>query len=207
MKKKLAILGAGGHGSVVSDAADASGWNLIEFFDDFKKSGDNISKWSCLGTLDDFLSRAHDYDGVHLAFGDNKIRSQKASLLRVSKLVSIVHPSAIVSPSAKIGAGACVMAGVVINANVTIGIGSIVNTGAKIDHDCFLGDFSHVCPGVNLAGGVKIGEGSFIGIGSSVIGGISIGENVIIGAGSTVVSNIQSNCTAFGNPCSVRKSE
>jgi UDP-perosamine 4-acetyltransferase len=119
-------------------------------------------------------------------------------------LLSAVHPSAIISPSAEIGAGATIMAGVIVNASARIGANVILNTGAIVEHDVEVGDHCHVAPGAIVGGGARLGAGSHVGIGAVVRQGQRIGSNVVIGAGAVVVSDIADGLTVMGVPARAR---
>lgn len=205
MTKVLAIVGASGHGKVIADIAEQLGFT-ITFYDDAYSNKTHIEHWLIHGTCDDLISLNHadatfSYDVV-VAIGNNDIRQQKMQLLQQNgfNLISLIHPSAIVSQYASIALGTVVFAGAVINAFATVGVGCIINTAAVVEHDCIIADFAHICPNVALAGGVSVGSKSWIGIGSQVRQLITIGDNCLIGAGSTVVKNISDNVTAFGSP-------
>ncbi len=207
--KRLAVLGASGHGKVVAEIAELTGWSEIVFFDDDFPRVSALENWSVKGTTEDLVYSAGEFDGCIVAIGDNTIRSEKSSLLqsKLDNLTSLIHPSAIVSSYSRIGPGSVLMAGAVINPFVQIGQACIVNTAATVDHDCVLGDGVHLSPGVSLGGGTLIGKNSWIGIGASVRQSISIGENVTVGAGAAVVSNLPDNSVAFGVPARVRKNK
>ena len=204
--KSLAILGASGHGKVVAEIARLNGWKTIDFFDARWVQAKIGYLYPVIGTDDDLYKCATLYDGVFVGVGDNKTRSRISKYLFSSgvRCVSLVHPSAIISSSAKIGCGVVVMPNAVVNAEARIEDGVIINTAATVDHDCFIDAYAHLSPGVHLAGNVFVGEKSWIGIGSVVREGIKIGSDTIIGAGSVVISNIKENCTAFGVPAKYR---
>lgn len=199
---KIAILGASGHGKVVADIAELNGYNTIDFFDDRFPALSGLEHWRVLGSTEDLLQRALDYDAVLVAIGNNAIRLAKHHhLLQVgATLGTLIHPSAVISRYAKVGVGSVIMANCVINAFSKIGEASIINTAATIDHDCILADGVHVSPGANLAGGVSVGESSWLGIGCQVKQLITIGNAVVVGAGATVVSNIDDHKTVVGSP-------
>jgi sugar O-acyltransferase (sialic acid O-acetyltransferase NeuD family) len=200
--KKLALLGASGHGKVVADIAQLVGWQVVEFFDDAWPKITKNSHWPVMGDSNKLFSMIDRYSGVIVSIGDCATRLQKHHQLKAlgANIVSLVHPRAVVSQYAYLGTGSVVMAGVVVNADVTIGEACIINTGATIDHDCNLQDGVHISPGVHLSGNVSIESCAWVGVGSSVRQGIKIGSFAMIGAGSVVVSNIESNTIAFGNP-------
>lgn len=200
--KRLAILGASGHGKVVADVAECCGWKQVEFFDDSWPSKQKNGVWQVVGDTGILLDQVTEYDGAIVAIGNNSIRSQKLQDLEAADahIVSLIHPAAIVSRYANIGIGSVVMAGVAVNADVTVGTGTILNTGCSIDHDCMLGDAVHVSPGAHLAGDVHVADHSWIGIGASVRQGVRIGERVVVGAGAAVVSNLPDDVKAMGVP-------
>ena len=204
MTNKLAVVGASGHGKVIADIAEQLGF-IVNFYDDAYPSKTYIEHWPIHGTCADLIAlnnTSTTYSDVVVAIGNNNIRQQKIQLLQQNNfnLITLIHPTAVISQYATIEQGSVVFAGAIINAFANIGIGCIVNTSAIIEHDCAIGDFTHICPNTALAGGVIIGSKSWIGIGSQIKQLIVIGDNCMIGAGSTVIKNIPDNVTAFGSP-------
>jgi len=192
MKKKIYIYGASGHGLVVADIARACGYEEILFIDDGKNE------------YPSFETIVTDTDTpVALGIGQNHIREKLFDKLLHNgfDIATLVHPSAVISPSATIETGTVIMPLVVINAKTVIGKGVILNTASVIEHENIIEDFVHISPNAALAGNVTIGKRTHIGIGTDVIQGITIGENCIIGAGSTVVRDIGDHKLCYGNPC------
>ena len=204
--KSLLILGAGGHGKVVADSAEATGnWSSIIFLDDKSPRLARVGDWPVAGLLDSW----RDYDpaafDILVAVGDNATRLNLHEQLDASgyQLPVLIHPSAWVSSRAQLAAGCVVLAGGMINIDAQLGESAIVNTGASIDHDCHLGGAVHVSPGAHLGGGVRVGDLTWIGIGASIRQGISIGKRSMVGAGAAVVSNIPDDSTVMGVPARV----
>ena len=206
--RRLAILGASGHGKVVADCAECAGWNDIVFFDDAWPKLKSNGVWSVIGDTNALLNDLAQYDGVIVAIGHNETRLKKqAELLNHdAAMITVINPDAIISQYAKLGLGSVVMAGAVINVDSVLGAGCIINTSVTIDHDCILGDGVHVSPGAHLAGGVIVGSNSWIGMGSNVRQLIEIGDNTIIGAGAVVVKDIEGYCTVVGIPAKLLNS-
>lgn len=205
--KRLAILGASGHGKVAAEIAELSGWSEIVFFDDTFPLVSSIAVWPVQGNSTTLLNSLNEFDGCIVAIGNNEIRLKKTLEIKSYQgiLVSLVHPSSVISRYSKFGLGSVFMAGTIINPFSTLGLACIVNSGATIDHDCELGDAVHISPGANIAGAVKIGEKSWVGIGASVKQCISIGSNVVVGSGAAVVTDISNDVTIVGVPAKIKK--
>jgi sugar O-acyltransferase (sialic acid O-acetyltransferase NeuD family) len=202
LPRDLTVIGAGGHAKVVVATARAAGFRVVAIVDDdVARWGSSILGVAVLGptarTLDDASASAV------LAIGNNAVRRALAAVARCD-FVSVIHPSAIVEPSVRIGAGSVVFAQAVIQPDCTIGNHAIVNTGASIDHDCVLGTAVHVAPGTRLAGNVTLGDEVFLGIGAVVIPGITIGPRTIVGAGAAVVCDLPAGIVAVGVPARAR---
>lgn len=201
--KRLAIIGAGGHGKVLFDVAERMGqWKAIVFFDDRLAVGQLVLGATVVGRLSDVGDAMPSDDDWIVAIGANDLRLSLISELRktLGDPAILVHPYASVSRYARLGPATAVMAGAVINPGAVTGHGCILNTGSTVDHDCLLGDGVHICPGVHLGGDVHVGAGSWIGIGASVRHGVRIGREVTVGAGAAVVSDLPDGVTALGVP-------
>ncbi|MBR5279967.1 MAG: NeuD/PglB/VioB family sugar acetyltransferase [Clostridia bacterium] len=194
MNRNIIIIGAGGHGQVIADIVRANGDNLLGFLDD------NLNK-QVLGKIADYKK----YVDAEFVIGiGNAVVRRKISSLPV-KWCTLIHPSAVVSSSASVGAGTVVMPNVVINANAIIGRHCIVNSAAVVEHDNHVADFAHISVGAKLGGNVSIGDCSWVGIGATVINNVSVCEDCMIGAGAVVVRNISEKGTYIGLPA--RKQE
>ncbi|KAF0809839.1 Trimeric LpxA-like family protein [Alcanivorax sp. S71-1-4] len=199
--KRLAVLGASGHGKVVADLAELLGFT-VQFFDRAWSERQAIAKWPVLGSECMLLDRALEFDGVVVAIGNNQVRAERFLELdaKGARLATLVHSSAQISRYAALGIGTVIFANAVINVDAFIGRGVIINTASTVDHDCHLSDFVHISPGVHLAGNVTVGCRSWVGIGASVRQGVTIGEDVVVGAGAVVVSDIPSGSCVVGVP-------
>ena len=202
MTKRLAILGASGHGKVVADIALECGWSEIVFFDDAWPDLSLEGQFDVVGNTEALVEQILDFDGIHVAIGNNRVRLEKFEffLSNGANLPTLVHPRSVVSKFSSLGDGTVVMAGSVVNAGATISSACILNTGSTVDHDCRIGEGVHVSPGVNIAGGVKIGRLSWVGIGASIIQCISVGSEAQVGAGAVVLTNVPDGRLVAGVP-------
>ena len=198
---KLLIIGTGGHSRVIIEAAIESGIEIIGLIDlDYKNQKEAILNIEVLGALDTLNQFKNNEISVIIAVGDNYKRRElfhKVNTLGYS-MINVIHPRAIISPSAKLGKGVFVNVGAVINSKAKIGNNIIINTGAIIEHEVEIADHSHMAPKVCVGGRTKIGENTFIGLGTNVANNILVGNNVTIGAGSTIIRDVNSNLKVVG---------
>lgn len=198
--KKIAILGASGHGKVVSELARLNGYEEIVFLDD-NTSLAHCGGYQVVGATNEADSYADKGFDLAIAIGAAHIRQRiQDSISHQHMIKSLIHPVAIVSSSVHIGAGTVVMAGAIINPGTVIGKGCIINTGATVDHDNRVEDYVHVSVGAHLAGNVTVGSCSWIGIGAVVSNNIDICSECMIGAGAVVVKSINKKGTYLGVP-------
>jgi len=210
MKRKVVLIGAGRHAAVVAEKIrDLPGLEICGFID---KQAVNLPQfmkekgYKILG--DDTLLPALDKGiHIHLCLGANLMDVRKKLILKIRNLnltaVSVIHPSAILAPTARIGAGVTVLAGAIINTGAQIGDYCCINTGAIVEHDCVLGDNVFIQPRSVLAGNVSVGPDSIIGIGAVVRENIKIGNNCLIGGGAFVSKDIPDNSIAYGVPTKI----
>jgi sugar O-acyltransferase (sialic acid O-acetyltransferase NeuD family) len=196
---KLAILGAGGHAKVVAATATACGYELVGFLDDdSKKWTTELQGIPVMGPMDMAL-RLGFWPAIQ-GVGSNEMRLQLARRFASLEWVSVVHPTASMHASVRIGPGTVVFAGTVLQPDSRIGAHVIINTAATVDHDCIVGDYSHLAPGVHLAGHVRVGTGVFLGIGAVVVPRVTIGDWAVVGAGAVVTRDVLDRSTVVGVP-------
>lgn len=141
MSDSVILIGGGGHSKVVIDCIQASGGQAVGILDDGIAVGTSVLGVPVLGKIEDYTKYLqHQF---LIAIGNNSIRRRISQQLQV-KWYTAIHPSAVVSPHARIGVGTVVMPRAVINAGAIIGSHCIVNTGVIVEHDNRIADYGDI---------------------------------------------------------------
>ena len=209
MKRKLLLIGGGGHCHSVLDSVTKS--NLYDEIGIIDYTNTSYLGVPVIGTDDDIPMLFRDnWKEAFItvgSVGNTSIRRRLYCMLKKLNMTIpiIIDSSAIIANGTKIEEGSFVGKRAIVNSGSCVGKCAIINTGAIIEHDCIIGDFAHISPGTVLCGNVHIYDDTHVGAGSVVRQQISIGNSSLIGAGSVVVKNIPANAKAYGNPCNVVK--
>lgn len=212
-KQRIILIGAGQHCNVVMynimaegkyDVAciaevDESKWNttvngvLIEPFKNFDEQAMRR------------IEGKYHTNFFFISFGAMRWRKPVYEFLSSHgwEAVNIIHPDAVVSPSALIGKGVLIECGCLITPSPIIGNNVVVNTGSQVNHDNVIEDNVYMASGVVLSGGVTIGENTLLDDGVVVTLGRKVGKNSLVGAGGIVTKDIPDGVVAYGNPCKV----
>jgi UDP-perosamine 4-acetyltransferase len=200
-------LGAGGHARVLIEALRFDDkFEVIGLLDSNPElAGTEVLGVPVLGTDDNLPDLGKKVQHFMVGLGStghvtSRIRLYERAVGLGMLPINVIHPRALISPSATFGDGIAVLAGAIINACVVLGVDVIVNTGAILEHDAIVGDHVHVATGARLCGGVQIGREAHIGAGSTIIQEVHVGDQAIVGAGAVVIHNVPPGVTVAGVP-------
>ncbi|KRC60456.1 hypothetical protein ASE14_05390 [Agromyces sp. Root81] len=201
--RRLIMLGGGGHARVLQETLAAAGRSL----------GGYIAPERSTFLVDtDHLGGDEALDGLEAgevllvnglgSVGDPTSRRRVfvEATARGFSFATVVDPSATVRSSARIGHGAQILAGSIVNSDAVVGDDCIVNSGAIIEHHATLGAHTHVAPGAVIGGSATVGESTHVGLGARLIQGVAVGSLCTIGAGAVVIRDVSSGVTAVGVP-------
>jgi len=153
-----------------------------------------------LGSISAFIPQAGDQ--LLMAIGDPKFKKSLYAELKSkgATFATLIHPSAVIARSAKLGEGVVVCPQAFISADAVIGDLCAINGNASVGHDVRLGCFSTLSSHVDLTGWVQVEECTFFGSGARVLPKVKIGTGARIGAGAVVMRNVPSDAVMFAPP-------
>jgi acetyltransferase EpsM len=199
----LIIVGAGGHGKVVLDAARLSNHEVACFIDRRPQT----SPLSDTPVYDSLAAATQDagLDALThfiVAVGDNYQRAEEFAVFCAAGLRprTVQHPAAIVSPRAHIGRGSYLGAGAVVNPDAHIGDNVIVNTSAIVEHDCRVADHAFIAPGAVMCGQTAVGRHTLLGAHATLVPTVKLGADSLVAAGAVVTRSWPDDSRLFGVP-------
>ncbi len=205
--KRLAIIGSNDLGQQIAyHAANDAKYEIAGFFDNRKEAGTQIGYFGkVVGTTKDVesLFKERFFDELAIGVGYNQFDFRKDAFYEFGAIIpmaNIIHSSAYVDRSCKVGCGVVVFPGCVLDIGVELEDNVLLNTSVSISHNSKIRKHSFIAPGVNIAGYVTVGESCFVGIGSTIIDNVEICDRVTFGGASLVVKNIMQPGFYYGHP-------
>ena len=119
--------------------------------------------------------------------------------------LTLIHPSAFCSPSARIGSGCYLAPGAVVSTEAAIGDHSILNYNVTVGHHTATGCHCIFNPGAAIGGNVQIGERVLVGSNAFLFQGTTIGEDCQIDALTYIRHDLPSGQVAFGRQTRIFK--
>lgn len=202
--RRVVVLGAGGHASVVIEVARAAGFSVKGCIG--PSAPDFPADFALYLGVDEVLGEL-DPEKYLLALGMADLGSAALRRRLVAQATArgfrfgtFIHPAAVVAPSASIAEGVQIMACAVIQPFVCIEAHAIINTAAVIEHHCHIHALAHIAPGAVICGGVEVGAGAYVGAGATVHQNLQIGSNAVIGLGAAVIGSVENGTRVRGVP-------
>ena len=206
--KHLIIIGARGFGREVyttfiySRAFLSKEIDVKGFLDDKSDALSGIEgSWPpILGSVEDYVIQEDDV--FFCAMGDAHWRKHYAQLIsgKGGTFISIIHPTALVSPQVIIGEGCIIGSLTTISTNVRIGDHVMIQCFVDIGHDVIVSDYASIESYVFLGGYSSVGELTTMHTRSSIIPHRRVGNDCVVGFGSVVMRNVKDGVHVFGNP-------
>jgi sugar O-acyltransferase (sialic acid O-acetyltransferase NeuD family) len=198
-ERQLIVVGAGGFGRETVEAVRAlnaagAGWRLVGYLDDDPaRHGTVIDGVPVLGGRGELDNMPDVSVVVCTGRPDNYVnrpRIVQALDLPPERYATIIHPSASVSSTSRVGPGTVLLAQTVLTAAVTVGSHVAIMPHVTLTHDDVIGDFATLASGVCLGGNVHVGVCAYVGAGALVREDRSIGACALVGMGAIVTRDV-----------------
>ena len=204
--KKTIVIGANGHAAEIRDYIEHYN-RAVEIQEQVNVLGyidDDAQPYEHYGYEEPYLGKITGHDvrtDIRYLMGIADLRFRKMIVedfvAKGAQFMGLVHPTALVSPSAKLGVGVVISHNASVGPKAVIGNHTMLNSRCTIGHDTVLGDFNFISPRVALSGHTTIGNGNMFGTNSATIPWMKIGNNNKIGAGMIVFKEVGDDETVF----------
>jgi sugar O-acyltransferase (sialic acid O-acetyltransferase NeuD family) len=205
----LLLVGASGFAREAAEAvravnAEAPTWDLLGYVDDNPALlATEIAGMPIVGPID----AVHDHPGAAVVLCTGRPDNYVSRPLIAERLgldderyATIVHPTATVGTTCRVGAGTVLLAHVDLTADVVVGRHVAVMPQVVITHDVTIDDCATIASGARLGGSCHVGEAAYIGSGACLREGLTVGARAMVGMGSVVTRDVPAERLWFGSP-------
>ena len=214
MMKKLIIIGGYGNGTVVQSTVEdinevKQEWEILGFLNDNEK--EPINGYPILGPIDkSTISKYIKNNDIFFFYSLISVKLNHKFLYKLhdlgipkNRFATIIHPTAVVSKSAKIGYGVCIQPFVSVGPNSTIGNFIQIFAQSLVGHGATLDDYSYVANNACIGADVHLKEGAYLGTNATTLEHITLGKWSITGIGAVVLKNVEDYAKVVGSPARV----
>jgi sugar O-acyltransferase (sialic acid O-acetyltransferase NeuD family) len=201
----LVIIGAGGLAKEVFDLAKICFANNHKFTIKgfLSKEASNFEELGYGQVYRDSKNyNIEEGDVFFCAIGNVKRRKKvvKRILSKGGKFINLIHPTAIISPSVRLGIGVAIKSYCVISSDVVIGDFTYLQSSVIMGHDVKIGKYCQINSFSFFAGYANTGDCVTVNAGAKLIQNVKVEEEAVVGMGSVVLSKVKRGTTVFGIP-------
>lgn len=205
---KIIIVGAGGFGREVAcwmEHMFKAGMEGVfgGFLDDTKPAAPTLDAdypYPLLGRVDDYVPQENDRFVIAIGRPADKLRVAHALKARGARFVNLIHPTATVARTARLGEGIVLFPYTIVSANAVVGDFVALNSYSAVGHDATVGAGSTISAYVDLTGYVSLGDAVFVGTHAAVLPKVRVSAGATIGAGAIVMRNVAEGATVYALP-------
>lgn len=185
-------------------------WNIVGILDDDegKKYSTHYREVEVLGVSGDI--RKHISDNTFFLISFCSVKSflyREEYIIHLKReyprihFANVIHPSACISPSARMGEGNFLANNVIVDAKATLGNHTIVLFNSVVSRFVTVGDYCFLSANVNIMGNVNIGNTNFLGVKSTITKNIK--DHILVNSGALVQKHIESNSIVSNHGSSI----
>jgi sugar O-acyltransferase (sialic acid O-acetyltransferase NeuD family) len=207
--RDLLLIGAGGFARETAEAVRAVNsaqptWELLGFLDDDpQRRGALVDGLPVLAGID----AVHDHPEAQIVICTgrptnyvSRPRIAERLALDDERYATVIHPTATLGSTCRVGAGSVLLAHVDLTADAAIGRHVAVMPQVVLTHDARVEDYATLGSGVRVGGGCRVGQGAYIGAGVCIREGLTIGERAMIGMSAVVTCDVPPERLWYGAP-------
>lgn len=209
MKKDIYLLGVGNYTEVIIELAQECGYDVKGLY---HYNPDRISETvldiEIIDTTENLFQ--NDITGINFAvtMGDNKLRQTLANNIREKGGITptLIHPNAVVSPSAKIGKGCFIHMYSKLSTCSEIGNDCVIDFNSLVAHHAILGNACYMSSLSMIGSYCTIGDRVLFGMNSLILPlKLTLGNDCIVGGKANVTKSFPNNCLLVGNPAKIKE--
>jgi sugar O-acyltransferase (sialic acid O-acetyltransferase NeuD family) len=207
--RDLLLIGAGGFARETAEAVRAVNlaqptWELLGFLDDDpQRRGALVDGLPVLAGID----AVHDHPAAQIVICTgrptnyvSRPRIAERLALDDERYATVIHPTATIGSTCRVGVGSVLLAHVDLTADAAIGRHVAVMPQVVLTHDARVEDYATLGSGVRVGGGCRVGQGAYIGAGVCIREGLTIGERAMIGMSAVVTCDVPPERLWYGAP-------
>lgn len=213
MSKRILIMGGPGNGTVIaSTIVDlmrvSKEWDLWGYLNDSEEIGSLIEGYPVVGRVNEAARLSLPDVFFIYALTTAKRAKERADILRALKLprekfATVIHPTAVVAHSARLGYGVVLMPLTVVGPGVVMGDHSQLYAHGFLGHHAQVGELCFIANNASIGGSTTIQQGAHIGSNSSVLERVVVGEWALVGLGAVVLKDVPPYAKVVGNPARI----
>ncbi len=205
-KHDVLIVGAGGFGREVltwlRDCLDPDSYAFKGFLDQNRDAltGFGLAE-QVIGDPEHYEPEPHDR--FVLAIGDmsSRRRTVESLLSRNAEFVTVVHPTAIIAPTATVGRGTVIYPYTVVSNGARLQDFVHLSLFASVGHDAYVGRYCLLAPYATLNGFAVVEDEVYMSTHSTVVPERRVGRNSTVSANSAVLQDVPPSSFVYGVTC------
>lgn len=202
---ELVIIGASGFAREMFDLANVcfdqkTGFKVKGFLSDNPSTIEEMGYPPVLSTVKDYVIQPGDVFFCAIGKIVDRVKTVEIILAKGGKFINLIHPTAIISPSVKLGIGIGIKAFCVLAADVIVEDFTFLQSSVIMGHDVHIGRFCQINSFAFFAGLVRVHNMCSINAGAKLIQSALVEEGATVGVGSVVLKRVKKGTTVFGMP-------
>lgn len=205
--KNIIIVGAGRFGRELccwlEQVLDPASMRIAGFLDDTRAPAPQLNDdyaYPLLGPIDGHAIGEAELFLLAMAEPAAKLRIAASLTARGAAFFTLIHPSAVLARTAKLGQGVVICPFAMLSADSMVGDFVTINSYSSIGHDAVIGAGTTLSSHVDITGGVVVDDGVFFGSSAVVLPQLHVGSGATVGAGAVVMRQVAAGATVYTMP-------